>query len=61
MPEIVQGISNFFAIRHWLTILRGVMLKGVGLDVLWPQVLAIVIIGTVILAVTVTMYRRNVE
>ena len=60
MPEAVQTLSNIFAIRHWLIIMRGIMLKGVGLEVFWPHVLAIIAIGVVIMGVTVRQYRRNV-
>ena len=49
MSPVMQFFSNFFAIRHWLTIVRGIMLKGVGMDVLWPSLAAIIVIGAVIL------------
>lgn len=61
MSPIMQWLSNLFAIRHWLTITRGIMLKGVGLDVLWPSLLAIVLIGSVILSFTAWSYRRSVH
>jgi ABC-2 type transport system permease protein len=59
MPQALQGLANLFSIRHWLDITRGIMLKGVGLDILWPHVVAIVLIGSVILGVTATQYRRS--
>lgn len=61
MSPTMQFLSNFFAIRHWLTITRGIMLKGVGLDVLWPSLVAIIVIGAVILTVTTMTYRRSVH
>ena len=61
MSPFMQTVSNVFAIRHWLTIVRGIMLKGVSFDVLWPSLLAIVIIGSVILSVTFWAYRRSVR
>lgn len=60
MPQAVQTLANFFAIRHWLIIVRDIMLKGVGLEIFWPHVIAIVAIGAVITLVTVRQYRRNV-
>ncbi|NDJ84477.1 MAG: ABC transporter permease [Chloroflexi bacterium] len=59
MPPFIRFLSNFVAIRHWLLIVRGIMLKDVGLSVLWPHVLAIIAIGTVILTFTATQYRRQ--
>jgi len=61
MSPVMQFFSNFFAIRHWLTIVRGIMLKGVGMDVLWPSLLAIIAIGVVILTVTSMTYRRSIR
>lgn len=61
MSPVMQFLSNFFAIRHWLTITRGIMLKGIGLDILWPSLVAIIIIGTVILTATTMTYRRSVQ
>ena len=60
MPPIMQTIANFIPIRHWLIIVRGIMLKDVGLDVLWPNVLALIALGSVIIGVTATQYRRHV-
>ncbi len=60
MPPWIQTLSNIVPIRHWLIIVRGIMLKDVGLDVLWPHVAALVLIGSVILSFTATQYRRNV-
>ena len=59
MPPFMQSVANFVSIRHWLIIMRSIMLKDVGLDVLWPHVLAIMAIGTVILTVTAIQYRRR--
>lgn len=59
MPEVLQFLANFFAIRHWLVITRGIMLKGIGFELLWPQVAAIVAIGVVIISVTAALYRQS--
>ncbi len=61
MPQIVQTLSNFIPIRHWLLIMRSIMLKSAGLDVLWPHVLALIALGTVIISFTAWQYRRSVS
>ena len=48
MPQVLQWFANIIPAHHWLTILRGILLKGAGLDVLWPNVLALLILGTII-------------
>ena len=61
MPPLLQFISNFIPAYHWLAIVRGVMLKGVGLEVLWPHVLALIILGLVIGTVAVRFVRRALD
>jgi ABC-2 type transport system permease protein len=58
MPPILQYVAAIFPIRHWLLIMRGIMLKGAGLDVFWPHVVAIGIQGTVLLSATMLAFRQ---
>lgn len=58
MPQIVQQVANVIPAYHWLTILRGVLLKGVGLEVLWPNVLALAILGVMIGTFSLRYVRR---
>jgi ABC-2 type transport system permease protein len=48
MPEPLQLAANLVPAHHWLTILRGVLLKASDLSVLWPHVLALAVLGAVI-------------
>jgi ABC-2 type transport system permease protein len=48
MPQVLQWLANLIPAHHWLSILRGILLKGAGLDVLWPHVLALLALGLVI-------------
>jgi ABC-2 type transport system permease protein len=59
MPRGLALASNLVPIKHWLLILRAVMLKGVGLDAIWPQVLALAALGVVIMTTTVLVLRRR--
>lgn len=61
MPAILQTLSNFIPAHHWLVILRGILLKGVGLETLWPNVLALVILGIVIGSVSIFFVRRSLD
>jgi ABC-2 type transport system permease protein len=49
MPDIVQPVTYLVPLRYFLIILRGIFLKGVGLETLWPQALALLAWGTVVL------------
>lgn len=58
MPQVVQWFANFVPAQHWLFILRGIMLKGSGLDVLWPNLLMLVGLGIIIIVFSLRYVRR---
>jgi ABC-2 type transport system permease protein len=61
MPQALQWFANLIPAHHWLTILRGIMLKGVGLETLWPNVLALIVLGTVIGTASMAFVRRALD
>jgi len=61
MPRIMQLVANLIPAHHWLDILRGILLKGAGLDVLWPQVLALAALGLVIGTFSLRYVRRALD
>jgi len=61
MPKIVQVFANFIPAHHWLEIMRSILLKGAGLDVIWPHVLALCIIGLVIGSLSLRYVRRALD
>jgi ABC-2 type transport system permease protein len=50
MPAVIQPVTYLIPLRYYLVIVRGIFLKGVGLDVLWPQALALLAWGLAILS-----------
>jgi ABC-2 type transport system permease protein len=58
MPQVVQWFANFVPAQHWLFILRGILLKGSGLDVIWPNLLMLAGLGVVIIAFSLRYVRR---
>jgi len=61
MPRFVQWLTYLDPLRYLLVILRGVYLKGIGLDVLWPQMAAMAVLGTALLAVSVLRFRKSLD
>jgi ABC-2 type transport system permease protein len=49
MPAVIQPLTYLIPLRYYLVIVRGIFLKGVGLEVLWPQALALLCWGLAIL------------
>ncbi len=61
MPQIIQWVAQVIPAYHWLTIMRGVLLKGAGLEVLWPNVLALAVLGLVIGTFSLRYVRRALD
>jgi ABC-2 type transport system permease protein len=49
MPAVVQPVTYLVPLRYFLIILRGIFLKGVGMETLWPQAAAMLAWGAVVL------------
>ncbi|MBT3221435.1 MAG: ABC transporter permease [Proteobacteria bacterium] len=61
MPKALQIVSYAVPARYYITITRGLFLKGVGIDVLWPELLAMVIYAMVLLIVATSRFRRSLS
>jgi ABC-2 type transport system permease protein len=59
MPLPVQWLTYINPLRYFLVIIRGVYLKGVGLRVLWPQMLGLALLGSVMLALATSRFRKT--
>jgi ABC-2 type transport system permease protein len=59
MPVIVQYATLANPIRHYLVIVRGIFLKGAGLDVLAPQIATLAVMGVTVLWFATTRLRKT--
>ena len=50
MPSWIQPFTYLIPLRYFLVIVRGIFLKGIGLEILWPQALALFTWGAAVLA-----------
>jgi len=60
MPKIVQAITCIVPAKYFIIILRGIFLKGVGIDVLWPQILYLFVFGTVLLIFSASKFEKKI-
>ena len=60
MPKAFQVVTYAVPLRYYVQVLRGVFLKGVGLEVLWPQGLAMLGLGTAILTLARIRFRQRI-
>jgi ABC-2 type transport system permease protein len=61
MPPFWQTLSLINPLRHYITIVRDILLKGVGLDVIWPNVLALTAFAVVAIWLSATRYRSQLR
>jgi drug efflux transport system permease protein len=59
MPWIFQQLGLLIPLTHFLQILRGVMLKGVGLEVLWPQAALLALYGGLFFVLGARRFRKQ--
>ena len=61
MPVAVQYLTLFNPLRYFMQIVRGIFLKGAGVAILWPQMLALLVIGLSILSFSVLQFRKRLD
>ena len=61
MPRPIQWATYLMPLRYFLVIVRGIFLKGVGTEVLWPQIAALGIWGSVVIAFAVMRSRKRLD
>ena len=61
MPEAVQWLTYLNPLRYFLVIIRGIFLKGNGADVLWPQLLALLLLGSIVLTASTLRFHKRLE
>jgi len=59
MPPLIQLFTYLIPLRYFLVIVRGIFLKGIGLDLLWPQAAALAAWGIVVLSLAVSRSRKR--
>ena len=59
MPTFFRYLSWLNPLRHFVQILRSILLKGVGLEMLWPHVLALVMFAAVFLSISISQFRKQ--
>jgi len=61
MPTGVQWLTYLNPLRYFLVIVRGVFLKGTGIEVLWPQFAAMTVLGLGVFAGAVSRFKKRLD
>lgn len=59
MPVVIQAVTHIFPARYFITILKGIFLKGVGADVLWLPILLLVVYAVLVFAAATKKVRTR--
>jgi ABC-2 type transport system permease protein len=61
MPPPAQWLGAALPLTYFLTVLRGVLLKGTGADAVWPQIAALTAFALLLITASVTRFRKRVD
>ena len=61
MTLVVQWLTHLNPLMHFLIAIRGIFLIGVGLAVLWPQFLALMVLGLIVFTGAVRRFRKRLD
>ena len=61
MPQAIQYCTYLMPIRYFAVIVRGILLRGIGMDILWPQVLALFLLGLFTLVLSIKRLRTKLQ
>ncbi|MDY0275504.1 MAG: ABC transporter permease [Desulfomicrobium sp.] len=60
MPELAQNIMLAAPTTHFVQLGQAILFRGAGLDTVWPQFLALALIGTVLFILALSRFRRTI-
>ncbi len=61
MPEVIQWLTYLNPLRYFLIVVRGIFLKGVGPEVLWPQMAALAALGLATLWLASRRFQKTLS
>jgi ABC-2 type transport system permease protein len=61
MPELLQILSNIMPARWYIVIIRGIMLKGIGITFIWKETLILLGMTLFFIALSVKKFKIRLE
>jgi ABC-2 type transport system permease protein len=61
MPRVIQWVTYLVPLRYFLNIVRGIFLKGVGIEVLWGDALMLLVLGLTLFAMASLRFTKRLE
>jgi ABC-2 type transport system permease protein len=61
MPDWAQAVAEVNPVKHFVSIMRAVLVRGAGLETVGPPIAGLAVGGVVVLALAVARYRKTSE
>lgn len=61
MPLVVRYVTYLNPLRYFMQIVRGIFLKGTGIEILWPQMLVLFVYGVLILGISALRFHKRLD
>jgi ABC-2 type transport system permease protein len=61
MPQWLQYITYINPLRYFIIVIRGVFLKGIGLEILWPEITALAILGGITILFSSLRFQKRMK
>jgi ABC-2 type transport system permease protein len=61
MPVFVQDVMLAAPTTHFVAVCQAVLFRGAGFSVVWPQFLALAVIGAVFFAISLNRFRKTIS
>jgi len=61
MPRLIHDVGYVIPLTYYLQILRGIMLKGISVEYLWPQIIPLAVFGVVVFVVSAFSFRQTLD
>ncbi len=61
LPYWLQVIGGVFPLTYFVVVIRGILIKGVGIESLWKQILPLLALGLLFFGVSITRFQKRVD
>lgn len=61
LPPALQAVGAVFPLTYFIVIIRGILIKGVGIEFLWRQILPMAAIGVAVFAVAINRFQKRID
>jgi ABC-2 type transport system permease protein len=61
LPQILQWIGLCLPLTYFVTVVRGIIVKGVGIEYLWPQIAALLFLGVIVFGFAIARFQKKID